>query len=83
MTRHTASAIGIVVGLFYVVPAVAAGLTGTTIAKFFPTLIAANSLAVAKPVADVLSPWTGFTVLLLYTAAALAAADWLLRRRDA
>lgn len=83
MTRHTASAIGIVVGLFYVVPAVAAGLTGTTVAKFFPTLIAANSLAVAKPVADVLSPWAGFTVLLLYTAAALAAADRLLRRRDA
>jgi ABC-type transport system involved in multi-copper enzyme maturation permease subunit len=83
MTRHTASAIGAVVGVFYVMPAVAAGLTGTTIAKFFPTIIAANSIAVAKPVADTLTPWVGLATLLLYTAAALAAADRLLRRRDA
>jgi ABC-2 type transport system permease protein len=83
LTRHTASAIGAVVGLFYVLPAVLAGLTGTTVAKFFPTIIAGNSIAVAKPVDVALSPWVGFAVLLGYTAIALAAADWLLCRRDA
>jgi ABC-type transport system involved in multi-copper enzyme maturation permease subunit len=30
-----------------------------------------------------ISPWAGFGVLCAYTAAALAAAYWLLRRRDA
>ena len=64
-------------------PLIAVGLTGTTVAKFFPTLIAANSIAVAKPVADTLSPWSGFTLLCLYTAATLAIGGWLLVRRDA
>ncbi|MEU0602732.1 ABC transporter permease [Streptomyces sp. NPDC006393] len=83
VTRHTAAAIGSLVGVLFVVPAVLAGLTGTTVAKFFPTMIAGNSLGVSKPVADVLSPWAGFTVLCLYVVAALAAGGWLLARRDA
>jgi ABC-2 type transport system permease protein len=81
--RHTAAAIGTLVGLLYVVPGALAGLTGVTVAKFFPTMIAGNSLAVSKAVSGCLSPWTGFAVLCLYVAAALGVAGWLLVRRDA
>lgn len=83
VTRHPAAAIGSLVGVLFVVPAMLAGLTGTAVAKFFPTMIAGNSLGVSKPVADVLSPWAGFAVLCLYVVAALAVSGWLLARRDA
>lgn len=83
ITRHTASALAAFVGITFVLPAVFSGLTGITIAKFFPTMIAANSLAVAKPVEDMLSPWAGFGMLCGYTALVLAAGGWLLTRRDA
>jgi hypothetical protein len=56
ITRHTASAIGTLVGVTFVLPALLAGVTGTAVAKFFPTMILANSLAVAKPVDGLLAP---------------------------
>lgn len=56
VVRYTAAAVGALVGLLYVLPAALSGLTGVTVAKYFPTMIAGNSLAVSKPVADVLSP---------------------------
>ncbi|HKG49941.1 MAG TPA: ABC transporter permease subunit [Actinomycetales bacterium] len=83
IARHTAGAIGALVAVTFVLPLIAVGLTGTTVAKFFPTLIVANSIAVAKPVSDTLAPWTGFCVLCLYTLAALGVGGWLLNRRDA
>ncbi|MFF1398035.1 ABC transporter permease [Streptomyces sp. NPDC058287] len=83
VVRHTAAAVGALVGLLYVLPAVLSGLTGVTVAKYFPTMIAGNSLAVSKPVADVLSPWVGFGALCVYVLAALGAGGWLLTRRDA
>ncbi|MFE5003039.1 hypothetical protein ACFRJ3_00110 [Streptomyces sp. NPDC056696] len=64
-------------------PRMLSGVTGVTVAKYFPTMIAGNSLAVSKPVADVLSPWVGFGVLCVYVLAALGAGGWLLTRRDA
>jgi ABC-type transport system involved in multi-copper enzyme maturation permease subunit len=82
IVRHTALAIGLLVGVLYVVPAVLAGLTGVTVAKFFPTMIAANSLAVSKPVAGCLSPWAGFGMLCLYVAVVLGVGVRLLARRD-
>ncbi|MFE7160830.1 hypothetical protein [Streptomyces sp. NPDC057636] len=60
VVRHRAAAVGALVGLLYVLPAAPSGLTGVAVAKYFPTMIAGNSLAVSKPVADVLSPWVGF-----------------------
>ncbi|NEE01356.1 ABC transporter permease [Phytoactinopolyspora halotolerans] len=81
--RHTAAAIGTLAGVLFVVPGVLAGLTGTTVAKFFPTMIAGNSLAVTEPADDVLSPWAGFAVLCLYVSVALAAGGWMSARRDA
>lgn len=82
ITRHTASAIGALVGLLFVVPAVVAGSTGTTIAKFFPTMIAGNSLGVSRSMPDMLTPWVGFGVLCLYVAVALGAGWYVLARRD-
>jgi len=81
--RHSAAAIGALVGLFFVLPTLLAGLTGTTLSKFMPTWIFSSSLGVSKPVADVLSPWAGLTVLCLYVVAALGIGGWLLTRRDA
>lgn len=83
IVRHTAAAIGLLFGVLYVVPAMLAGLTGMSVAKFLPTIIAGNSLCVTKPVADVLSPWAGFAVLCLYVVVALGVGGRLLARRDA
>lgn len=83
VTRHTASAIGVLVGITYVLPALLAGTAGPPVARFFPTMIAGNSLAVTVPVDGMLSPWTGFGVLCLYTAGLLALGGRLLVRRDA
>ena len=81
--RHSAAAIGALVGLFFVLPVLLAGLTGTTVSKFLPTWIFSSSLGVSKEVSDVLTPWAGFAVLWLYVAAALGIGGWLLTRRDA
>jgi ABC-2 type transport system permease protein len=84
IVRHTAGAIAALVGVLFVVPLLLAGITrGPGLAKYFPTFIAGNSLGVAKPVAQMLSPWAGFGVLCLYTAVVLGAGGWLLARRDA
>ncbi|MEU7041699.1 ABC transporter permease subunit [Streptomyces varsoviensis] len=82
IVRHTAAAIAAQVALVFVVPAILAGFTGTTVAKFLPSIIASSSLAVAKPDPDTLHPWAGFAVLWLYVAAALVLGDRILARRD-
>jgi ABC-2 type transport system permease protein len=81
--RHSAAAIGALVGLFFVLPVLLAGLTGTTVSKFLPTFIFSSSLGVSKEVSDVLTPWVGFAVLWVYVVAALGIGGWLLTRRDA
>jgi ABC-2 type transport system permease protein len=84
ITRHTAGGIAALVGVLFVVPVLLAGVArGPAIARYFPTFIAGNSLAVAKPVAEMLSPWTGFALLWVYVALVLGAGAWLLARRDA
>jgi ABC-2 type transport system permease protein len=84
ITRHTAGGIAALVGVLFVVPVLLAGVArGPAIAKFFPTFIAGNSLGVAKPVAGMLSPWTGFALLWVYVALMLGTGAWLLARRDA
>jgi ABC-2 type transport system permease protein len=83
ITRHTASALGALVGVTFVLPLIAAGLTGIEVARFFPTIIAGNSMLVAKPFHEALTPWTGFAMMSLYTVFTLSVATWLLARRDA
>ena len=89
ITRHGASAITILVGVAFVLPTLVGGLSRSiVVARYFPIMIAANSLAAAKPMAGIgdtrfLSPWAGLGMLCLYTAATLAVGGWLLARRDA
>ncbi|HKP98963.1 MAG TPA: ABC transporter permease subunit [Actinomycetes bacterium] len=83
MIRHSSAAIGALVGLFFVLPGLLAGLTGTTVSKFLPTLIFSSSLGVSHDVSEVLTPWAGFAVVWLYVVAALGIGGWLLERRDA
>jgi ABC-type transport system involved in multi-copper enzyme maturation permease subunit len=83
ITRHTASAIGALVGVTFVLPLIAAGLAGVEVSRFFPTVIAGNSMLVVKPFHEALSPWTGLAMMCLYTAVTLGAGSWLLARRDA
>jgi ABC-2 type transport system permease protein len=83
ITRHPASAIGALVGVTFVLPLVAAGLAGVEVARFFPTMIAGNSMLVTKPFHEALAPWTGLAMMCLYASVTLAAATWLLVRRDA
>jgi ABC-2 type transport system permease protein len=84
--RHTAGAISAVVGILFVLPLLLIPL-GTSlqdqVGKFLPMVIAENSATAVKPVAHALSPGLGFGLLCLYALAALAAAAWVLARRDA
>jgi hypothetical protein len=82
LVRHTGGAIVVLVGLLFVVPGVLGGLTGVTVAKFFPTMIAGNSLAATRLDPEMLGPWTGLAVMCLYTALVLGAAARVLARRD-
>ena len=82
--RHTAGAISAIVGVLFVLPLVLLPLGWHSDAmKFLPWMIALNSLAAVKPVANSLSAGTGLAMLCLYAAAALAAGGWALLRRDA
>jgi ABC-2 type transport system permease protein len=83
ITRHTASALGALVGVTFVLPLIAGQLAGVEVARFFPTVIAGNSMLVTKPFHEALTPWTGFAMMGLYTALTLGFATWLLARRDA
>jgi ABC-2 type transport system permease protein len=89
--RHTAGTIAAVIGLTFVLPLALMPLAKhSPVLRFLPQNIEVNSLAAVKPVADQtiavtgpLSAWTGFAVLCLYAAVALAAGGWMLLRRDA
>jgi hypothetical protein len=82
--RHTAGAISAIVALVFVLPLVLLPLGWHSAPmKFLPWMIAVNSLAAVKPVANSLSAGTGLAMLCLYAAAALAAGGWALLRRDA
>jgi len=80
--RHGAAAIATLVGLVFVAPL--AGLAATPAGRYLPELIYANSMGATKPVAGFnLSPWAGLGIICAYAAVLLAAAGWLLVRRDA
>ncbi|MDT3438633.1 MULTISPECIES: ABC transporter permease [unclassified Pseudofrankia] len=79
--RHSAVALAV-----FVVGALLVGqfalVFAPSAARYVPLGIVANSLAVATPKADALSPWAGLGLLCLYAAVALGAGGWLLTRRD-
>jgi ABC-2 type transport system permease protein len=84
--RHTAAAITALVGLVLAVPLVLqafpAGIQHQVM-RYLPMMIAENSLAAVKPVANSLSAGAGIALLCGYVAATLLVGGWLLARRDA
>ncbi|MFI6507833.1 ABC transporter permease [Streptosporangium sp. NPDC050855] len=86
LLRHTAAAITCVLALVLVVPnllLMLPGEAGRTIHSLFPTVAGRAVLAGDAQQVVSLSPWAGLGVLALWTAALLALAAHLLRRRDA
>jgi len=86
IVRRSAAGIAAIAGVIFVLPpltlAMPAGIQHS-VQRFFPEMIAENSLTVIKPVAYSLSAWTGLGMLCLYAAVLLGAGGWLLARRDA
>ena len=83
--RHTAGAIGALVGVVFVLPLFLFALGSsiqTTAQKFLPDTMR-NSLTAVRPVPQLLSPWLTFGLLCAYAMVALAAGAWALARRDA
>jgi ABC-2 type transport system permease protein len=86
LIRHTAGAIATVIGLILVVPIIMSLIPGTIAAHinaYLPTQAGHLIGQTAQQSGDLLSPWQGFGVFCLWTAVLLAAAGWLLQRRDA
>jgi hypothetical protein len=87
VVRHTALAVGLLVGGVYVVAQLGAALA-PVLMPYLPIAVVANSLTVVQPgmaIGDVhfLSPWAGLGVLVLYAAVAMGAGLWVLAERDA
>jgi ABC-type transport system involved in multi-copper enzyme maturation permease subunit len=87
LIRKTAGAISAVVGMIFVLPAVAGFLPSSmeAIQKFLPSNAGQSILSggTSQTGVDMLSPWVGLGVFGLYAVAALVAAGVLLVRRDA
>ncbi|WP_374774067.1 ABC transporter permease [Streptomyces sp. NBC_01310] len=84
--RHTAASITGVIGFVLVLTPMAAllpGKVGTYVYAYLPTQAGFMITQQQTRVGDVLGPWQGIGVLALWTAALLAVAAVLLRRRDA
>jgi ABC-type transport system involved in multi-copper enzyme maturation permease subunit len=84
--RSTAGAIAAVFGVLLVLPVVGEALNltswGEKVTPYLPSN-AGQALLQLKPDPNGLAPWTGFGIFVLYTAVAMAAAAYLLTRRDA
>ncbi|MFG2091375.1 MULTISPECIES: hypothetical protein [unclassified Spirillospora] len=85
IVRRSAPAITVVLLLLLVPQIVATGLP-LSAARWLERLTPAAGFAIQQTVTQydrAIGPWAGFGVLCAYTAVALAAAAWLVRRRDA
>jgi ABC-2 type transport system permease protein len=85
LIRHTAATITAVVGFVVVLGSLARlipGSAGAHIGAYLPANAGLMITQAHQQADDLLSPWQGFGVLCLWTAVLLAAACWLLRRRD-
>jgi len=86
MIRHTAGAISVIVGIVFVLPILAGLLPsswGAHINAYLPEQAGTLITDTHVQPSDLLSPWQGFGVLCIWTVLALAAAAYLLERRDA
>ena len=85
LLRHPAAAIAAMVGLLFVLPAIAQALPDSwrnPVTEFWPTY-AGGQLTTVYHSAHTLLPWPGFGVLCLFVAIVYAIAWTLLDRRDA
>ena len=86
LLRHTAAAVTAVIGLVLVLSPLAQllpGSLGKHVDAYLPSEAGHLITQAHRASGDLLSPWQGFTVFCLWTAALLAAAAWSLNRRDA
>jgi ABC-2 type transport system permease protein len=86
LLRHTAAGISTVIGIVFVLPILAGllpGSWGEHIYNYLPSVAGAMLAQAQQGTDQVLTPWQGFAVLCGWTALLLAAAFYLLRRRDA
>ena len=87
--RHTAGAISAFVGVVLVLPLIVQALPtsiSNAVARYLPAnigLVLFSTDGIPDRVAHAFSPWTGFAVLVLYTAVILGIGCWILVRRDA
>jgi len=86
MIRHTAGAISTIIGVVFVLPILTGLLPsswGAHINAYLPEQAGTLITHTQEQSGDLLSPWQGFGVLCIWTVLALAAAAYLLERRDA
>ena len=84
--RHTAGAIATVIGVVLVLPILAGllpGNWGAHINAYLPEQAGSLVFSAHQAVGQLLSPWEGFGVFCLWTAALLTLTGYLLVRRDA
>jgi ABC-2 type transport system permease protein len=85
LVRNTAAGISSIVALLFVLPGVVEALPSSwanTISEWWPTEAGTQVFAVTRD-AHTLSAWSGFGVLVAFTAILLIAANTVLNRRDA
>jgi len=69
--RRSGAAVAVYAGVAVVVPPLLGAFPGN-LWRFGPIMILANSVGAVKILPGALSPWTGFAVMALYAAVALA-----------
>jgi ABC-2 type transport system permease protein len=85
LLRHPAAGIAAMVGVLFVLPAIAQALPDSwrnPVTEFWPTQ-AGSQITSVHPAAHSLQPWPGFGVMCLFVAIVYAIAWTLLDRRDA
>jgi ABC-2 type transport system permease protein len=86
LIRHTAAAVSTAIGVVFVLPILTSllpGSWGAHINAYLPEQAGILVTHTHQVSGDLLTPWQGFGVLCLWTVVLLAAATWLLQRRDA
>jgi len=82
IVRRSGAAVAAYTGFVLVVPMILNAFPGS-LWRFGPIIILGNSVGAVKILPGMLSPWTGFAVMAVYTAVALVVGAALLVRRDA
>ncbi len=86
LIRHTAGGIATAIGVVFVLPILTGllpGSWGAHVNAYLPEQAGGLITQAHQKSTDLLSPWQGFGVFCLWTAVLLAAAGYLLNRRDA